>query len=430
MKSLNAFLLLITQPANTFAFTVGSISGITSHSCTNLRAAPKRIGDNAEGVLYVNDKCINCSACSHFAPDIFARAPSDGYHFVHNQPSLEDDDQIDRARAALSACPVAAIRVENSAKLNHASKVAGGSGYKLSSEDEELAKNLAISPKINGRDIPFPRPLLDNVDTGVYFLGSHNDKSFGATPYLVEGRSHDGRIVSVIVDTPRFNKKSVQIVQSLLAEDSDGPDYLFLTHVDDTADHLKWREEFPSLKRIFHRGDLGKANWLGDTTLEDVEILLKGAADEGDEETFQAWNLEGDSFELKLDTEISWPDEAKGDFLVLHTPGHSPGSISLLFRSESVSTIFTGDTCAFSTRDGGRMTGMPIYCKQSLKEQSNTMKKIGKIAGLWDIIAPGHLHKREYISIPGDSKTLGLQWQAKQKDIEVVLQELARYSRY
>merc|ERR1719343_1218470 len=34
---------------------------------------PRRLSDNAEGPLYINDKCINCSACSMFAPSVFAR---------------------------------------------------------------------------------------------------------------------------------------------------------------------------------------------------------------------------------------------------------------------------------------------------------------------------------------------------------------------
>ena len=389
---------------------------------TPLRAAPKRLEDNVDGVLFVNDKCINCAACSHFAPDVFERAQGDGHHVVHAQPDPKDAAQLDRARAALSACPVAAIRVENSAKRNHASKAAGGSGDKLSQKDEELAKLLAINPKVNGLEPPFPRPLLDEHDTGVSFIGSHNDKSFGATPYLVKGKTHDGRSVSVMIDTPKFSPASVRAVQSLLDGDDEsndsGPDYLFLTHVDDTAHHLKWREEFPSLKRIFHSGDLGRYNWLGDLTLEDVEILLQN-------DSASAFNLDGEPLDMSfesLQNLAAWPDNVAGDFIILHTPGHSPGSISLLYRSpvSDIVTFFTGDTYAWSTRDGGHMSGFPRY-GNNLRQQGQTLTKIiGKTSDLWDIIAPGHGHTREYLSIPEDERET-----AKMDDIFDAVSEIA-----
>ena len=400
-----------------------SRTGTAPRTLTSLRAAPTRLEDNADGVLFVNEKCINCAACSHFAPDVFERAPSDGHHVVYAQPDPKDIAQLDRARAALSACPVAAIRVENSAKQNHASKAAGGSGDKLSQEDEELAKLLAINPKVNGLELPFPRPLFDEYDTGVSFIGSHNDKSFGATPYLVKGKAHDGRIVSVMIDTPKFSPASVRTVQSLLDDDdednSPGPDYLFLTHVDDTAHHLKWREEFPSLKRVFHSGDLGRHNWLGDLTLENVEVLLE-------DDSVQAWNLDGDPLDLSLESlQSSWPDNVAGDFIILHTPGHSPGSISLLYRSpgSGISTFFTGDTYAFSTRDGGHMSGFPRY-GNNLRQQSETLNNvIGKISNLWNVIAPGHGHTREYLSVPEDRRK-----KTKMDDISDAVNELKRYA--
>ena len=372
-------------------------------------AVPKRFVDNADGVLYVNSDCINCAACSHFAADVFRRAASDDHHVAFDQPSAGDVDRLDRVRAALSACPVAAIRVERAAK---------DAAEELSSEDEALKRKLSLRRKASGLDPPFPRPLLPDVDTGVFFLGSHNRASFGATPYLASGRAPDGSAVSVMVDTPKFSSQSVRVVRSLLAEGSLGPDYLFLTHVDDTADHLKWRKEFTSLKRIFHAGDLGRHNWIGDTTLEDVEVLLR-SADEEDEDSFRAWDLNGNPFQVSLNAGVSWPDEAKGDFLVLHTPGHSPGSIALLTRR---GVLFTGDTYAWTTRDGGHMSGFPRY-GNNMRIQSNTIRKFGKIAGLFDVVAPGHGHVRQYASLATNEE----KEQAKKQDINAVLEELVRH---
>ena len=329
------------------------------------------------------------------SPGLFA-------HVVHTQPAALDAAQLDRSRAALAACPVGAIRVENSAKINHANKAAGGGGMRLSTDDEVLARSLAISPRFNGLERPFPRPLLSGRDIGVHYLGHHHDESFGAVPYLAQGLDHRGREVSVMVDTPRFSSSAVKAVVSLAGPD--GPDYLFLSHVDDVSDHDRWAAEFPALRRIFHEGDLGRYNWREDHSLDNVEVLLRGEQDgSGGAEAFRAWNLDGEDAKL---------DDLPGDFAVLHTPGHSPGSISLLFRGkggeqdsakvsgpeERKGVLFTGDTYAYSTRDGGSMSGFPQYCKQGLVRQADTLRRLKNIVDLWDVVAPGHGHPRDYIS--------------------------------
>ena len=128
MKSyLTTAFLLTIRPAGTRVFADfspvhpgRSTTGTGSTPCTNLCAttAPKRIGENADGVHYVNDRCINCAACSHFAPDVFARAPTDTCHIVARQPSVDDAEQIDRSRDALSACPVSARSFEDNVMRN------------------------------------------------------------------------------------------------------------------------------------------------------------------------------------------------------------------------------------------------------------------------------------------------------------------------
>ena len=84
-------------------------------------------------------------------------------------------------------------------------------------------------------------------------------------------------------------------------------------------------------------------------------------------------------------------------FLILHTPGHSPGSISLYFRPRSCErgVLFTGDSYAWTTRDGGHMSGFPRY-GNNLKEQVKTLGTIGSLVDIWNVIAPGHGHPRFY----------------------------------
>ena len=211
---------------------------------------------------------------------------------------------------------------------------------------------------------------------------------------------------------------------------------MFLTHVDDTADHLKWKEEFPSLKRIFHSGDLGRHNWVGDLTLEDVEILLQGESGSGSDKELVAWDLDG-----SRTTKSELQDE---QFLILHTPGHSPGSISLLFRPKSPSphlqgrlqtstgnkvayprgVLFTGDTYAWTTREGGHMSGFPRY-GNNLLVQSSTLQKLGSFQHQWDIVAPGHGHPRFYLE--QNEAAEKEREQEKQKGLDDAMKELQSY---
>lgn len=376
-------------------------SKIRTHASTQsqplLRAAPQRLDENVQGILYVNDRCINCAACSNFAPTVFERGPK-FKHVVYKQPTIQNKNELEEARAALAACPVAAIRVEN----------------KVTGSDAELKRALSIQPN---KGSLFPRPITSEIDLGVFYLGHHNDASFGAVPYLIRGNSPNGSRISVMVDVPRYCRSAVTAVKSLSPS---GPDYMFLTHVDDTADHNKWAEEFPQMQRIFHAGDLGRHNWIGDSTLENVEILLKGRM-EDDTEELMFWDINGN----QIDEMQSIQEE---EMVILHTPGHSPGSISLLFRPKSDSTqncngvLFTGDTYAWTTRDGGHMSGFPRY-GYDLPQQAQTLKQLGKLSQMWDIIAPGHGHLRSYMKFEGDENAT----KVKGHDIDIAVSELLSY---
>lgn len=372
-----SFAALATTPCTPLAFAPNKVwTTQQQRSIVSLHAAPKRLLDNADGVLYVNDRCIDCSACSHFAPTVFSRT-NFGHHIVHTQPSTEHE--IDTARAALAACPVAAIRIETLAQRRHR-----GDDETLSSPDDvALAKNLALSTKLNGRSLPFPRQLTEHV----WYLGHHNEHSFGATPYLtfVQNKEND-KHVWIMIDTPRYCQSAVDAVLSLTGPS--GPDYLFLTHVDDTAHHDKWKLAFPQLQRIFHAKELGRNNWVGDLTLEHVEILVQPyVADNGerncDPEALQAYDLNG----MALSAAEA---ETQGGVVIYHTPGHSPGSMSMLLKSDSV--LFSGDTLGYTERTK-TLTGFPRYGRD-LKLQKATLVQLGALS--WDVVAPGHGHVRDY----------------------------------
>jgi glyoxylase-like metal-dependent hydrolase (beta-lactamase superfamily II) len=203
-----------------------------------------------------------------------------------------------------------------------------------------------------------------------------------------------------MVDTPKYGTSAKRAVESLTGPN--GPDYLFLTHVDDTADHQKWADHYNKLQRIFHSGDLGRHNWIGDITLEEVEILLPDKPDQ--ENTLTAFSLDGQ----ELDD--NWKETYSEELVILCTPGHSNGSISLYRRPSSSDNqpgiIFTGDSYGWTTRYGGRMSGMGRY-GNDLRRQAKTLKKLLDLD--WQVIAPGHSHPRDYRDITSQEQRKELQ---------------------
>ena len=317
----------------------------------------------------------------------------------------------------MQACPVAAIRLENLGERRHRAKTPEAKKQvelSWTDQDDQLVKKMAGKDEAK----PFPRRFMDDESLGpVYWLGHHNEKSFGATPYLFQTSYKGQDNVWIMVDTPKYGPSALKAVESLTG--SGGPDYLFLTHVDDTNSHDQWAEHYQrqsgknGMKRIFHAGDLGRHNWLGDLTLEDVEILLK-KEEANTSENLTAYNLAGEI--LPSDWEESCDDEV----VILHTPGHSPGSITLYKRprNEHAGILFTGDTYGWTTRNGGKMNGFPMY-GNNLRVQAETLEKM--LGYEWDVIAPGHGHPRNYLDVSQDKNQ---RQQARQADLQVALDDM------
>ena len=116
--------------------------------------------------------------------------------------------------------------------------------------------------------------------------------------------------------------------------------------------------------------DLGRYNWIGDDTLEDVEILLQEKMAEHEE--LLVWDIDG---KLLPDGIRSVKELEEGHFCILHTPGHSPGSITLIYRPQAQqrAILFTGDMYAYTTQDGGHMSGFPRY-GNNLVIQAKTLR--------------------------------------------------------
>lgn len=132
-----------------------------------------------------------------------------------------------------------------------------------------------------------------HLDEDVYYCGFNSEKSFGANSFFVQHPEGNW-----LIDSPRYIKLLVEAF-----ERRGGVRYIFLTHEDDVADAAKYAKRFGAI-RIIHREDA--------EAVPDAEWVVEGA---------EAVPL-------------------TPGFQVIPVPGHTPGSIALLYKSRF---LFTGD---------------------------------------------------------------------------------------
>ena len=147
------------------------------------------------------------------------------------------------------------------------------------------------SDKVRVQDAMASFPL--HLEGGVSYCGFNSEKSFGANSFFIE--HPDG---NWLIDSPRYLKHLVEAF-----EQKGGIGYIFLTHKDDVADAEKYAAHFGA-KRIIHRADLEAA--------PDSEWVIEGADSK----------------------------EVMPQFRIIPVPGHTPGSMALLYKN---TFLFTGD---------------------------------------------------------------------------------------
>jgi len=152
-----------------------------------------------------------------------------------------------------------------------------------------IGTELSDKAALQSAMVSFPVHLED----GVYYCGFNSEKSFGANSFFIEHSEGNW-----LIDSPRYVKHLVDAF-----ERRGGISQIFLTHEDDVADADKYAAHFKA-KRILHRADahaVPKAEWIVDGS---------------------------DAVQLA------------GDFQAIPVPGHTPGSMALLYRKKF---LFTGD---------------------------------------------------------------------------------------
>jgi glyoxylase-like metal-dependent hydrolase (beta-lactamase superfamily II)/ferredoxin len=134
-------------------------------------------------------------------------------------------------------------------------------------------------------------PLL--IEGNVYYCGFNSEKSFGANSFFVQHANGNW-----LIDSPRDIKHLIAAF-----EQRGGIKYIFLTHEDDVADADKYAAYFGA-QRIIHAADAD--------AVPDAE-----------------WIVEGVERRHLAD-----------DFQAIPVPGHTDGSMALLYNEKF---LFTGD---------------------------------------------------------------------------------------
>lgn len=178
----------------------------------------------------------------------------------------------------------------------------------------------------------FPEPIEDDV----LFCGWVSPKSYGAASYLI--RRSGG---NVLVDSPRFARPLVERLEAL-----GGVSLMVLSHIDDVADHAAFAGHF-GCQRIMHRADAR-----GDAA--GVEQRIDGHA----------------------------PVALAADLTLIPVPGHTAGSVCLLYRDRF---LFTGDHLAW---EGSRLEAWRDYCWFDWAAQTASMRRLLDQRFEW--VLPGH----------------------------------------
>jgi len=206
-----------------------------------------------------------------------------------------------------------------------------------STEKEEMAPAIAAYP--------------DPIASGVYHCGYHSEKSYGAASYLIVRPKSGTTGGNVLIDSPRFAKPLVERIEAL-----GGVDLMFLTHRDDVADHALFAKHF-GCRRMIHADDRNAAR--------EAERVIEG---------YEA---------QRLDDEL----------LVIPVPGHTRGSMCLLYRDNF---LFTGDHLRWDPRTETLGGGRSV-CWYDWTEQTESMARLIDYPFEW--ILPGH-GQRYHVDAP------------------------------
>ena len=174
------------------------------------------------------------------------------------------------------------------------------------------------------------------LDESLYYAGFNSDKSFGGNSYYLQHA--DG---NWLIDSPRYLKHLVDSFERM-----GGLRYIFLTHEDDVADASRYAKRFGAI-RIVHRADLA--------AIPDAEWVIDGRR----------------------------PRPVSRHFQIIPVPGHTPGSMALLYHDRY---LFTGDHLWWD-RDCNRLDIPRVYVWNQHDLEQSTQRLLD-VQFEW--VLPGH----------------------------------------
>ncbi|MGH7256300.1 MAG: MBL fold metallo-hydrolase [Nitrospirales bacterium] len=178
----------------------------------------------------------------------------------------------------------------------------------------------------------FPRP----IDGEVCENGYTSRKSFGAQSYFI--RHPDG---NWLIDSPRYVPQLVEAFARM-----GGVRYLFLSHEDDVADAGRYAKRFGAT-RIIHEADAEAE--------PEAEYVVTG----------------------------NDPVTVSPGFLILPVPGHTPGSLALLYRNRY---LFTGDHLLWDRETRAlRLATVYVWSEAALRRSTERL-----LAYSFEWVLPGH----------------------------------------
>ncbi len=188
--------------------------------------------------------------------------------------------------------------------------------------------------EVTAAAVAFPVRVTDDV----YYCGYASEATFGAASYLIVRPGGN-----VLVDSPRAARPLLDRIAAL-----GGVRTMILTHRDDVADHETFHRTF-GCDRVIHRSDV-------DAGTTGAEMQIDGLA----------------------------PARIDHDLTVLPVPGHTRGSVALIYRDHY---LFSGDHVWYEPMLG-RLNASRSVCWYSWTEQIRSMARLVEFEFEW--VLPGH----------------------------------------
>jgi glyoxylase-like metal-dependent hydrolase (beta-lactamase superfamily II)/ferredoxin len=182
--------------------------------------------------------------------------------------------------------------------------------------------------------VAFPERIADDV----YYCGYASESSFGASSYLVVRPSGN-----VLIDSPRAARPLLDRIASL-----GGVHTMVLTHRDDVADHEAIARAF-GCERVIHESDVDAGTAVAERKIRGLDAV-------------------------RLDADLT----------VVPVPGHTRGSVALLYRDEH---LFSGDHVWYEPLLQ-RLHASRSVCWYSWAEQTRSMDRLAELSFEW--VFPGH----------------------------------------